>query len=343
MNAAETGHEAAASLAASDGYRPPGWTSEWARVLRRIAADRFSLAAAVVLVTIVVITAIAPAIVPFDPTDQDLGSRLRPPGFVGQGGMHLFGTDQLGRDVFSRVLVAGRISIVVAAAVVLIAGTIGTVIGMCAGYFGGYVDTVLMRIVDLWVAFPGLLLTLAVLAIVGTSMTNLILILVLTGWMVYARNVRGKVLALREQLFIDAAVANGAPPVRVIFRHILPNVGNPLIPLAMLELSRVVLVEAILSFLGMGIQPPDISWGLMVSDGRNAVTAAWWLSTFPGLAIMVVALAVNIVAARLRTPADVARSIGIGATCLSRCSRSATCRSPSRPSGGSSGRSMPRT
>jgi peptide/nickel transport system permease protein len=288
-------------FAALDIYRPPSGVARAKVLLRRVRRNRFALGALVLLAVLVVMTVIAPLVTPFDPTAQLLSGRLRPPLSELQGEMHLFGTDQLGRDLFSRVLVAGRASLLIAVIVVLVAGTIGTVLGLIAGYYGGWVDSAIMRAVDLAVAFPGLLLTLAILAVIGPSVTNVIVVLVLTGWMVYARNIRARVLSLRRQVFIDAAIANGCEPVRVIRRHILPNVMNPLVPLAMLEMARVILVEAILSFLGMGIQPPQVSWGLLVSEGREYVTSAWWLPAFPGLAIMLTTLLVNVVASQLQT------------------------------------------
>jgi peptide/nickel transport system permease protein len=288
-------------FAALDIYRPPSGVARAKVLIRRVRRNRFALGALVLLAVLVVMTVIAPVVTPFDPTAQLLSGRLRPPLSEIRGEMHLFGTDQLGRDLFSRVLVAGRASLLIAVIVVLVAGTIGTVLGLIAGYYGGWVDSAIMRAVDLAVAFPGLLLTLAILAVIGPSVTNVIVVLVLTGWMVYARNIRARVLSLRRQVFIDAAIANGCEPVRVIRRHILPNVMNPLVPLAMLEMARVILVEAILSFLGMGIQPPQVSWGLLVSEGREYVTSAWWLPAFPGLAIMLTTLLVNAVASQLQT------------------------------------------
>jgi peptide/nickel transport system permease protein len=178
------------------------------------------------------------------------------------------------------------------------------VVGLVSGFYGGVVDNVLMRVVDLQTAFPGLLVALAIITMIGPSVQNIIIVLSINGWMVYARMIRGTALGLRNSLFVDAARSIGARNGRIIFLHMLPNLASPLITLATLELARIILAEAVLSFLGMGIQPPASSWGLMINEGHSYITMAWWLVTFPGIAIALTVLSVNLVATWLRAISD---------------------------------------
>lgn len=247
----------------------------------------------------------APLIAPHSPTAQDLRARLKPPVWSEDGSrQHLLGTDNLGRDVFSRVIYGSRVSLMVGALVVLIAGTFGTVLGLIAGYRGGRTDNFIMRWIDTQVAFPGLLIALIILAVIGPSMLTVILVLSFNGWMVYGRMIRGAVLSVRQTAYVEAAEVVGCSGPRVVFRHILPNLTSPLLTLAILEFARIVLAEAALSFLGMGIQPPATSWGLDVASGKNYLFRAWWLVTFPGMAISLTVLAVNLVASWMRLVSD---------------------------------------
>jgi peptide/nickel transport system permease protein len=249
--------------------------------------------------------AAAPLIAPFSPTAQDLRSRLVPPAWEEGGSWkHVLGTDHLGRDVLSRVIHGSRVSLAVGAVVVLIAGTFGVFLGLIAGYHGGRTDSIVMRWIDTQVAFPGLLIALIILAVIGPSMLTVILVLSFNGWMVYGRMTRGLVLSVRQTAYVEAAEMVGCSASRTIFRHILPNLTSPLLTLAILEFARIVLAEAALSFLGMGIQPPATSWGLDVASGKNYMFRAWWLVTFPGIAISITVLAINLVASWLRLISD---------------------------------------
>ncbi len=247
----------------------------------------------------------APLIAPHNPTAQNLRARLRPPAWDQRGTWnHVLGTDHLGRDVLSRVIYGSRVSLMVGTAVVLIAGSFGVVMGLLAGYRGGRTDSFVMRWIDTQVAFPGLLLALIILAVIGPSMTTVIIVLSLNGWMVYGRITRGAVLSVRQTPYVEAAEILGCKGKRVIFRHILPNLTSPLLTLAILEFARIVLAEAALSFLGLGIQPPATSWGLDVATGKDYLFRAWWLVTMPGIAIALTVLAINLVASWMRLISD---------------------------------------
>jgi len=275
------------------------------RVLRSAASelwsDKAGLLGLTVIVLIVVGAIFAPWLAPHDPNEQSLLNRLTPPF---QTWEYPLGTDSLGKDELSQLLFGARTSLVVGAAVVLFSGTVGIVLGLFAGYRGGRWDSIVMRAVDVQVAFPGLLLALIILAVVSPSLESLIIVLALNGWMVYARITRGIVLQAKETPYVEAAEIVGCKSRRVVFRHILPNLTSPLLTLAVLEFARIVLAEAALSFLGLGIQPPEVSWGLMVATGRDYLFTAWWVATWPGIAISVLVLAVNLFASWLRVAAD---------------------------------------
>jgi len=274
-------------------------------LLRHLIQDRVALAGTIFLFIVVLTAIFAPHIAPHDPTAQDVTKRLRPPAWTARGlPDHLLGTDQLGRDVLSRIIYGGRVSLTVGFFTVLCAGSVGTILGLIAGYYGGRLDNLIMRLVDIQTAFPGLLMALAIITMIGPSVRNIIIVLTINGWMVYARMIRGTTLALRNSLFVDAARAIGCRHYRIIFLHMLPNLASPLITLATLELARVILAEAVLSFLGLGIQPPASSWGLMIDEGHTYITMAWWLVTFPGIAIALTVLSVNLVATWLRAITD---------------------------------------
>lgn len=248
---------------------------------------------------------VLPWLAPENPAAIKLSARLRPPAWLSGGSMNnLLGTDNLGRDVLSRILYGARLSILIGASVVAASAGFGVLVGLVAGFSGGRVDAALMRWVDVHVAFPGLLLSLVVLVILGPGAGTVILALALNGWMVYARQIRSVVLSLRQLPYIESAEMAGARAGRILLRHILPNLAAPLITLMVLEFARVVLAEAALSFLGVGVQPPAVSWGLDVANGRNYLTSAWWLATFPGLSIALTVLAVNVAASRLRLALD---------------------------------------
>jgi peptide/nickel transport system permease protein len=273
--------------------------------LREVLGDRVGLFGVGVVALLLVLAVFAPLIAPHDPEAQDLVGKLRPPFWYAQGDLtNVLGTDGLGRDVLSRIIFGTRVTLLVGVSVVLVSGAFGTVMGLISGYKGGRTDSIIMRIVDTQVAFPGLLLALVILAVIQPSVTTVIIVLALNGWMVYARMTRGVVLSVRETPYVDAAEIVGCKPKRVIFRHILPNLTSPLLTLGVLEFARIILAESALSFLGLGIQPPQVSWGLMIAQGKDYLFSAWWLVTLPGLAIAITVLGVNLLASWLRVAAD---------------------------------------
>ena len=281
------------------------WLARLGELGRELKRDTPGLIGVVLMVALVLTAILAPVISPHDPTEQDLTARLVPPVWYEKGTWdHVFGTDHLGRDVLSRAIHGSRVSLLVGTTVVLLAGGFGVVMGLMAGYLGGRTDAFVMRWIDTQVAFPGLLLALIILAVIGPSLTTVVVVLSLNGWMVYGRMTRGAVLAVRQTPYVEAAEIVGCRWPRIIFRHILPNLTSPLLTLAILEFARIVLAEAALSFLGLGIQPPATSWGLDVAVGKNYMFMAWWLVTIPGSAIAVTVLAINLVASWMRLISD---------------------------------------
>ncbi len=258
-----------------------------------------------ILVLLVVLGVGLPLLAPENPAATHLALRLRPPFWMDRAAPgHWLGTDHLGRDVLSRVLTGARISIATGLSVVVLAGTFGSLVGLVAGYAGGRLDTVVMRLVDVNVAFPGLLLALLILAVIGPGLLPVVLVLSLNGWMVFARGVRGMVMTQCRLPYVEAAIVTGLRGRRVLAEHILPNLSAPLLTLAVLEFARVVLAEAALSFLGLGIQPPLVSWGLDVAVGRNYLSTAWWAVMAPGLAIAATVMGLNLLAGRLLVALD---------------------------------------
>jgi peptide/nickel transport system permease protein len=237
----------------------------------------------------------APLVAPHHPNDQSLDDRLSPPMWQ-EGGTfgHILGTDKLGRDILSRLIYGARVSLIIAGAVLAISGISGLVIGIVAGYFGGRVDAVLMRIVDAFIAMPGILIALLFAATLGGGIITLIIAIALFRWSTFARVVRGEVLSLREEDFVALAVVHGCSPLRVMVVHILPGVMSTWAVLATLNAGGIIITEASLSFLGAGIPPPTASWGQMVSEGRTFIATAWWIAIMPGAAITVVVLAFNL-------------------------------------------------
>jgi peptide/nickel transport system permease protein len=277
---------------------------------RALLRDKLSLFACLYLIALAATAIFAPWVAPFPPNEQSLFMRNMPPMTMPEDGgpiPHFLGTDQLGRDELSRLIYGGRVSLAVGLVSVIVSGTIGTILGLLAGFYRGPVDDVIMRLVDIQMGFPSLLLALFVLYVIGGGVLNVIFVLAITRWMVYARVTRGLVLSYRENVFVEAAKATGCNDRRIIFRHLAPNLISPIIVLATLEVAYIILTEAALSFLGLGIQPPQSSWGLMLSQGREYVTTAWWLVTFPGLCILFTALALNLLATWSRTVTDPAQ------------------------------------
>lgn len=262
-------------------------------------SDKPGLFGVFVMILMVVLALFAPWIAPYGPDEQSLIDRLQAP-----SADHWMGTDQLGRDVLSRVIYGTRVSLEVGLGVVALAGTFGVFMGLMAGYRGGRTSSFIMRWVDTQVAFPGLLLALIILSVVNPSLKSIIIVLALNGWMVYARITRGIVLSTREKPYVESAQLAGCKSRRVIFRHILPNLASPLLTLAVLEFARAVIAEAALSFLGLGTQPPAVSWGLMIAEGRDYIFSAWWVITFPGIALSLTVLGANLFASWMRITAD---------------------------------------
>lgn len=294
--AVDTGAPRSATVIASP--LATGRPSKWRIYLRALARDPFALAAAILLVLLILAAVFAPWVAPYDPERGGLMLRNKPPLTPSaEGGIpYLLGTDPLGRDELSRLIYGARVSLAVGFASVLVSGTIGVTLGLIAGYYRGGIDQMIMRIVDLQMGFPSLLMALLVLYVLGGGVWKVILVLAITRWMVYARVTRSFVLSQRESVFVEAARATGCTDRRIMLRHIIPNLTSPLLVLATLEVATAILTEASLSFLGLGIQPPQSSWGLMLAEGRSYVTTAWWLVTFPGLAILVTALSLNLLA-----------------------------------------------
>lgn len=255
------------------------------------------------IIGVLIFTAIfAPYLAPFDPFEQSLKGGLTPPSHE-----HPLGQDKLGRDNLSRIIYGSRISVLVGLVVVSISLVIGTCIGSVAGYNGGWIDELFMRMVDILLAFPGILLAIGLTAVLGPSLNNVILALCVTGWVGYARIVRGQILSVKEREYVAAARALGAGPLRIITLHILPNILSPLIVEATFGMAGTILVEASLSFLGLGAQPPTPSWGNMLNEGRQFLLVAPHMTTFPGLAIMLVVLGFNFLGDGLRDTLDVRR------------------------------------
>ena len=247
----------------------------------------------------------APQLAPWDPGRQMLVKRLRPPMWQERGlREHPLGTDHLGRDILSRILYGGRISLGVGLSAVTLSALIGVTLGLGAGFFGGRADALIMRIVDMFLAIPYILLAMGVVFALGPSLLNVILVMGATRWVQFARIVRADVLSIREREFVTGARARGNRPFRLLLRHVLPNALTPIIVVATLELAFMIIYESALSFLGLGVQPPTPTWGWMLADGRNYIATAWWLSTFPGLAIMLTVLAVNLLGDWLRDTLD---------------------------------------
>lgn len=275
----------------------------WLRILVRNRQGMVGL----VLVLLVLITAIgAPFMGLPSPTSQSLLSTFTPPMWADGGSSdHILGTDHLGRDVLSRIVWGTRISISVALGAAVLAAVFGVVMGVLAGYYGGKIDTIIMRIVDVQLAFPLLLLSLAVIAVLGPSLTNLIIVMAITSWVTYARLVRGITLSLRHREFIQATVAIGAKNFRILFIHLLPNILPTIVAIFTFEVARNLLIEAALSFLGLGVPPPTPTWGRMLADGRSYMMIAPWVITYPGIAIMATVLGINMMGDALRDVVDV--------------------------------------
>jgi peptide/nickel transport system permease protein len=261
--------------------------------MRRDSAFWASMA---VLGLIVLAALLAERVAPFGPNEQDITQRLRPPAW----GAHLLGTDEVGRDILSRLIYGARVSLLVGVVAVGLSCPLGVLVGLVAGYAGRRIDDTLMRITDIQLAIPTILLAIAVVAVLGPGLGNVILTLAVTGWTLYARLVRGETLAVKGREFVQAARANGAGDARIMARHVLPNVFSPVIVVAVFAVANMIVLEATLSFLGLGVEASVVTWGRMLNGGRLYLSTAWWLTAFPGLAIFVTVLAVNLLGDHLR-------------------------------------------
>lgn len=267
---------------------------------RRLRKELTAFVGLVLVILFFAVALLAPLISPFDPNHQDIiGAKLAPP-----SAQHWFGADILGRDMLSRMIYGARISVFVGLAVVLVAGSFGTFVGLFAGYRRGWIDEVVMRVTDIFFAFPPLILAMAIAGALGPSLTNALIAVVVVLWPAYARLVRGQVLVLREREFIQAAQTVGVHNRRLLFRHLLPNVLAPLLVQATFDMGATILTVAGLSFIGFGAQPPTPEWGVMISDGRNYITTQWWLTGVPAAGILLLVAAFNLVGDGLRDILD---------------------------------------
>lgn len=274
-------------------------------LLSKLARSRTGLLGSLILALVVVCAIAAPYLAPFDPNYQVLEDRLIPP-FAGQAEAkgHLLGTDHLGRDILSRLIYGSRVSLIVGLTAVTISCFMGCVLGLITGYQGGWLDEVIMRIGDVQLAFPFVLLVIAVVAVVGGGLLNEIIVIGITGWVGYARVIRGQVLSVREKEYVEAARAIGVRIPVILFRHILPNVFSPIIVLATFSVASVIILEAALTFLGLGVDPRTPTWGGMLADGRSHIFTSWWMTVIPGMAIFVTVLAINLLGDWLRDYLD---------------------------------------
>ena len=281
---------------------PPNLARRWFSNLRGTGVPWLS----VIVIACLAIAALGgEAIVPWDPNALDLANVFKPPVWAEAGSIsHPLGTDNLGRDIFSRIIAGARVSFTVSLYVILLSGGVGALVGLVAGYFGGIVDAVLMRIADIQMSIPSLALALMLAAVLRPSFSTVVTVIVITYWTWYARIVRGEVLSLKDRDYVALARIAGCSAITILRRHLLPNIANTLLVLATLQVGQVIVFEASLSFLGLGIQQPDVSWGLMLADARGYMTKAWWLIAMPGVVIMLTCLSCNLVGDWLRDTLD---------------------------------------
>lgn len=290
---------ASATSDAGAGPRPSSFRSPWGDVLVHLARSRGAASGGIILAVLLLAAVGAPQLTPYDPLTMRPEERLQPP-----NRHHVFGTDVFGRDLFTRILYGSRISLRTGVISITLAVALGVPLGLTSGYYGGVVDRLLMRLVDLMLTFPGILLALVIIAILGPNLLNAMLAVGISASPTYARVVRASVLAAREQVYVDAARAIGCRDGRIMVRHILPNTVAPIIVLGTLGVAGAIISAAALSYLGLGAQPPTPEWGALLSEGRNYLRVAWWMTAFPGLAIMVSVLSINLLGDGLRDALD---------------------------------------
>jgi len=273
--------------------------------LRKLVRRKTSLFAFVFLCIVAFAALLGPVVTPGDIDSQNLGARLKPPGWTDSDGtLHPLGTDQLGRDVLARLVAGSRLSLSVGLAAVFGGGLLGLAAGVIAGYFGGKTDVIIMRLSDIQLAFPFLLIALALVSILGPSLANVIIVLSITSWINYARVVRGDVLSVRNREFVEASRSSGATSLRIMVRHVIPNILSPFLVVASFQVAALIIAESSLSFLGLGVPVGTPTWGGMLSDGREYLTDAWWVALFPGVAIMLTALSFNLIGDGIRDALD---------------------------------------
>jgi peptide/nickel transport system permease protein len=272
--------------------------------VRRFFRSAANIVGVGILLLVALVAIFAPLIAPHDPYAQALSARLRPPVWAGGDMVHPLGTDELGRDLLSRLIYGSRITLLAGFPGALGAAILGSCLGLVAGHFGRQVDTVIMRLVDIWMAFPFILLALTAVAVLGPGLRNLVIVFVLTSWPVFARVTRAVVLSLREREFVTAARAVGSSNQRIIFVHLFPNAISPILVLFSFQVGSLIMAEAALSFLGLGVRPPTAAWGSMIASGRDIFREAWWVSTLPGIMLAVTVLGVNLIGDGLRDAFD---------------------------------------
>ena len=299
MSAVNAGEVGLKSGGAPDATGAPATTARqsWPRLWRL----KWGLVAAVLMLLIIGVSAAAPWIAPYSPVEVDIRHRLAPPAWMDRGTPdHVLGTDQIGRDLLSRMIYGGRVSLLIGVAAVLVSSTIGVLLGLGAGYFGPRVDWTIMTLVNVMLTFPFVLLALAVIAVLGPSLVNMVIVLGVADWPLYARVIRAETMTLRERDFMTAARALGMSHLRIVFRQLLPNLVSVIVVIATLQVARVIILESFLSFLGLGVQPPTPAWGNMLGDGRVYMLNSWWIAAFPGLAIFITTLTINLMGNALR-------------------------------------------
>lgn len=275
-------------------------------IFRRFKHNKSALAALIILMLIITATIFAPVFATYDPAAVSLGDRLLAPSFEARedGAPHFLGTDQQGRDIYSRLVYGARSTLKIACSVTAIGSVIGVVLGLLAGYFGGWVDMIIMRIVDVWSSSPTFLVSLALVMVLGPGETTLIIAFVFSSWTLFCKMARSQVLTLRGSAMVESGQAIGASTKRVLFRHIVPNIISPLITTFVMQLANFINAEANLSFLGFGVQAPATSWGLIIGDGKQYITNAWWIVLFPGLMIGITVLCLNLIGNWVREEFD---------------------------------------
>ena len=273
-------------------------------IWRSLKQSRLALFGLFLLIVMITLSILAPVLAPYNPAKSDIRNRLKPPSWSLEPGSHFLGTDNVGRDILSRVLYGGRVSIFVGIAAVTLGGILGTVLGVTAGYFRGTSEGIIMRLVDIQLAFPSILFAVAIMAVLGASVLNVVVVLSLTSWATYCRVARSQTLSLRENEFIHAARSIGTRDRVIILRHILPNALSPLIVIASFGVAMAIINEAALSFLGVGVPTAIPTWGGMLGEGREYLRIAWWFSTFPGIALVLTVFGVNVLGDWIRDYLD---------------------------------------